>query len=320
MQTAIVPIAASLAVPRFEPCVPWRQAVGAFLLVKIDCENTRRAYRRSLIECFERIGRPILADVTPMDLAAYRAAMLEDGRAPGTHAQALAAIRSFLLWARKEHVGACHLVREAIEDALEMPRATVRRPYSIATEGELTAMIRAAKTPRDRALLGVLAGAGLRVSEAVSLDVSNVREMAELDGGMLFISQGKGSKDRWAPATGQVIALIRVYLEATGRSLGDVGPLFLTHDRGVAKRGRGRMTARSAHAVVSEIVKAAGIVGKDLSPHSMRHTFAIRYLRNGGNLIALAKALGHSSVSTTQRYLDHLSFDELLASVPALPV
>ena len=67
-------------------------------------------------------------------------------------------------------------------------------------------------------------------------------------------------------------------------------------------------------------VAAAGVDAKRISPHSLRHSFALRSLRAGANVVAVSKLLGHASVSTTQRYVDHLALAELRAAVPPLPV
>jgi site-specific recombinase XerD len=67
-------------------------------------------------------------------------------------------------------------------------------------------------------------------------------------------------------------------------------------------------------------MQRAGLAAKAISPHALRHTYAIRALRAGGNVIAVQKLLGHASVATTQRYLDHLALGELRAAVPPLPV
>jgi integrase/recombinase XerD len=63
----------------------------------------------------------------------------------------------------------------------------------------------------------------------------------------------------------------------------------------------------------------SGVAAKRVTPHSLRHTYAIRCLRSGGNVVAVAKLLGHSSIATTQRYVDHLAVSELRSTVPALP-
>ena len=72
--------------------------------------------------------------------------------------------------------------------------------------------------------------------------------------------------------------------------------------------------------MVRRALEKAGLAAKAISPHALRHTYAIRALRAGGNVIAVQKLLGHASVATTQRYLDHLALGELRAIVPPLPV
>jgi integrase/recombinase XerD len=79
------------------------------------------------------------------------------------------------------------------------------------------------------------------------------------------------------------------------------------------------MTEGAVWAVVKRCVEAAGIRGKEISPHSLRHTFAIRTLRLKRNVVALQKLLGHSALTTTQRYVDHLQMGELRQAVAPLP-
>jgi hypothetical protein len=83
---------------------------------------------------------------------------------------------------------------------------------------------------------------------------------------------------------------------------------------------RARLTTRAAGYIVERATKAAGIAAKQISPHSLRHTFAIRSLRSRHDVIAVQKLLGHASVAATQRYLDHLDLAELRQAVPDLPV
>ena len=293
------------------------RVVEAFLL-RIDSPNTCRAYARAIGATLRRISRPSIAEVTAADLAAVRALIVADGRSPATHAQELAALRSFFLWSRKEHVAVSPLSKEAVEDALRMPRATVRKPYQIPTEPELTAILRAAEDPRDRALLSVLADAGLRVSEAVGLDVGDVHERPE-GGALLHVRGGKGQKDRHVPGAVSVLTPILRYLEETGRTLQDPGPLFRARDRAAASRGRQRLTACGARGIVSKVTHRAGVKGKKLTPHSFRHGFAVRALRHGAKVPDLARILGHSNIETTMRYVDHSNFGDLLAAVPELP-
>jgi site-specific recombinase XerD len=178
-------------------------------------------------------------------------------------------------------------------------------------------MLAAAGT-RERALLGVLLGAGLRVAEAAALSISDIIE--DHDGDVsLFVVLGKGRKDRIVPIRPEVDALLRRYLVESGRHLGDEGRLFLASDRGAASRTTVGVTTRTLSRLVTELAETAGISAKRVTPHSLRHTYAIRCLRAGGNVVAVAKLLGHSTIATTQRYVDHLATSELRSSVPALP-
>jgi len=315
--TPTTQLATGLSLRPLTPLVPWREVLEAFSNAELDSPQTRRAYRRAIVACLTALGHQTLSEVSGAELAAYRAALVSDGRGAAAHSVALAAIRSFLKWAQR--FGACLLTGDVISGALRSPRSHVEKPYNVLTDPELVAVLAATKTTRDRALVGVMAGAGLRVSEAVGLDVSDVHEDAK-GRGLLRIRHGKGGKERLVPTSESVLALIKVHLGETGRTIGSSGPLFRAHDRGAVTRDRKPLTSSAASIVVHQAVKAAGVNGKAISPHSLRHTYAIRYLRNGGNVVALAEILGHASVTTTQRYLKHLELDELRATIPQLPV
>jgi site-specific recombinase XerD len=188
------------------------------------------------------------------------------------------------------------------------------------SEEELAALLAAAAGHgRDRALLAILLGAGLRASEAVALDVADLR----LDGSggwYLHIRQGKGGRDRQVPLRAPVAAAVRAYLDATSRPLRAPGALFLAEDRAAATRPSRRMTPRALGHLVQKYVGPAAIEGKHLSPHSCRHTFALRALRSGSDLVAVSKLLGHAQVTTTQVYLDHLTMEDLRGALPDLPL
>lgn len=298
---------------------PWQTVAEAFLAGAVDSDHTRRAYRRHLYGCFAFLGIQAVAEVNGAQLAGYRAAVTTSPLAPNTQAQILAAVRSFLKWSRT--MGAHGLSSDVVDAALRTPRATVRRPYTVLAEPELLAVIQAAAAdnPRDVALVAVLLGAGLRVSEASGLDVSDV--VVDQDGGTaLWVRMAKGRKDRIVPIQPEVAGAVRAYLAATGRLLGESGPLFRAHDRAAHRLSRGRLTARAIADVVAKYVGIARITAKHVSPHTCRHTYAIRALRAGSNIVAVSKLLGHASITTTQRYLDHLELGELRAAVPHLPM
>jgi site-specific recombinase XerD len=298
-------------------CVGWEDVMESYLAAAVDSSNTRRAYRRHLRDAFGLLGCETVAEVTGAALADYRADIVRRELAPASKAQALSAMRSFLAWTRT--MGVHSIPEEVIKLALRTPRAVVKSRYSSVTEREIQAMMAAAPTTRERALLAVLLGAGLRVAEASALDVSDLLE--DEQGGMaLLVRQGKGHRDRVVPIRSEVDALLRAYLTQTRRFLGGDGPLFLVRDRGLARRSHQRLGTRAISALVKVCATKAGITAKKISPHALRHTYALRALRAGGNVVALARLLGHASIATTERYVDHLALDELRAAVPALPL
>jgi site-specific recombinase XerD len=161
--------------------------------------------------------------------------VIEEGTSwgPASRGQALAALRSFLIWAGA--MGGHHLPKDVIGAALRSPANLVRRPYQVLTEPEIGALLVSAIVPRDRAVLAVMLGAGLRVSEVVALQVRDV--LTDQEGGAaLYLRQGKGRRDRLVPILEDVEGAIRAYLAASRRQLGVEGPLFRPHDRGVGWR------------------------------------------------------------------------------------
>ena len=295
---------------------PWEKVVAGFLAAGVDSPGTRRAYGRHLQRAGLVFGNVPLSAINGMMLTDFRVAVTGSGLSPSTQAQALSALRSFLSWTGS--MGGHQLSSDMVAKALRTPRATVRTHYTVITEKEIAAMLANAPGFRERAILGVLLGAGLRVAEVAHLAVSDIVE--DLDGGIaLFVRQGKGRKDRVVPIRAEVDGLLRAYLVDTHRFLGQKGPLFLAKDRGVASRNEPGLSTRSLGRLVTELARGAGIAAKRVTPHSLRHTYAIRCLRAGGNVIAVGKLLGHASIATTQRYVDHLEVSELRSTVPALP-
>ncbi|MCX7828468.1 MAG: tyrosine recombinase XerC [Thermanaerothrix sp.] len=140
---------------------------------------------------------------------------------------------------------------------------------------------------RDRLVLEVLYGSGLRVSELCALDWDDV----DLEERWLRVS-GKGSKGRMVPFGFPVQGLLRAWRDVTGGS----GPLF------PGKRGALRMTSRTVHRIVTGCAKRVGLWG--VSPHTLRHSFATHMLEGGASLRVVQELMGHESLVTTQRYLD----------------
>lgn len=298
----------------------WPATLETFLSSKVERANTRRAYRRHLealaIWCkAEGVMTP--GGLSPALLGRYRAELLAGDAGVATRKQAIASIRSFVRWARAfaPHLPGSDILREVFG----MPRAKVERPYQILTPAEVGSLLDIAEvdSPKSFALVALMLGAGLRVSETTALQI---RSLVETDRGALLAHvEGKGGKSRTVPLGEDVAEAARAYLHASGRSLGDPGRLFVAEDRAASSRDVAGMTPNAVFLILRRLVDRAAIRAKTVSPHSLRHTFAVRYLRAGrGDVAALQKILGHASLTTTQRYVDHLQVGELAETMPAL--
>lgn len=144
---------------------------------------------------------------------------------------------------------------------------------------------------RNVAILSLMARAGLRVSEVVGLGVEDVRLNDR--SGWVLIRRGKGLKERRVPLSLEARKGPAAYLEVRPAWAGKA--LFVS-------RGGERLTARDVQRLVATAARRAGL-GRRVTPHLLRHTFATRFLRSGGDLATLQAVLGHSSLATTARYL-----------------
>lgn len=220
-------------------------------------------------------------------------------------ARHLSTLRSFFRWACRE--GKLEMNPAKGLPAPKTPRTLPRALTLADTNTLLETEDEAAFPERERALFELLYATGLRVSEASGLDLDDV----DLSARMLR-ARGKGRKERIVPFGEEAEAALREYLPArserrrsrvgAGRALtpalspgereGD--PLF------VNARG-GRLTTRSMARVLKRRLRAAGLPD-EISPHALRHTFATHLLQAGADLRAIQELLGHSSLSTTQKY------------------
>jgi site-specific recombinase XerD len=336
METMPATTSAGVQLPAVELAgVTWSDAVEAYLTnaSRSGSEHTRRAYRRRL-EAFadaelvmgERQLAPIrtLGDVTPAHLMAWRAHVMETMR-PGSQGQAIAALRGFMRWTGAQ--GMHGVPSDTWRETLRMPPAHEPRPYSVLTDAEIVRLFDAVDTAttakgqarsaerrqRDTAILAVMLGAGLRAAEVVALEV---RDVAAGEGGVVLAVAGKGGKRREVPIREDVARPILRYLHTTGRRLGDAGALFTRE----GDRTGGYLTTRTVGMLTAQYADAAGIeAARAFSPHACRHTYAVRAAREGLTVAALRRALGHSSVATTGRYLDHIALADLRDSLPNLP-
>ncbi len=235
------------------------------------------------------------AELAPGALRSYLAS-LNDRLGRTSVCRHLSAIRGFLKFGRQQG----WLTHDSGR-LVPTPRARRSLPRFLKIE-EMRELVEAPDTTtllgvRDRALLEVLYGAGLRVSEAVGLELGDL----ELDSGWIRVL-GKGSKERRVPLGTPAVQALRNYLGTVKRPR-DESALFLSF------RGT-RLTARSvARILARHLVRLES--SKHLSPHGLRHSFATHLLAAGADLRTIQELLGHSRLSTTQRYT-HVDLGTLL--------
>lgn len=249
-----------------------------------------------------------LRDVTIDTLRLYLGDLHDVGIAVRSQARIVASLRSFFGYLSMEG----YLPGNPAE-LLETPRLGLHLP-EVLTVGEIDSMIAAIdcskeECRRDRAMMEVLYGCGLRVSEMTGLEISRTY----LDDGFLVVL-GKGDKERMVPMSETSVEEVREWLKDRSRMKvkpGDENILFLN------RRG-GRLTRQRAFQIVKGLAEAAGI-RKSISPHTLRHSFATHLLEGGANLRAIQQMLGHESIAATEIYLhldrSHLS-EEILAHHP----
>lgn len=258
-------------------------------------EHTIASYRRDLTQLAGHLGESGVAmeEARTDDLRGFLASGLWR---PSTRARKTAAIRSYY----------GHLVRMGTLTAdpavgLASPRLAPGLPKPLSVEQVDRLLTRPSATPtglRDRALLEVLYGAGLRASEAVTL------RLQDLDLEVGFVrTLGKGSKERVVPLGRKAIAAVQAYVSRGRPLLGLPGGLkppqvFLN------ARGRG-LSRQGLHLIVKKYAREANL-GAEVSAHTLRHSFATHLVEGGADLRAVQEMLGHADLATTQIYT-HLS-------------
>ena len=271
--------------------------------------RTVEAYGRDLARFAAFLPESRLRDVTRIersDVLGFAARLHQDGLAPRSRARALVALRGLVAHLRMQGV----LQVDPMEE-VELPSFDRTLPRVLSTE-ESVALIEAAADDgplglRDQAMLEVLYGSGLRVSELVNLPLSGL----DRRGGWLRV-QGKGRKERLVPLGGPALEAIERYLDGGRPALArgsrrDVDALFLSR-RGSA------MTRQNFFQRIRGIARRAGISEDRVSPHVLRHAFATDLLEGGADLRSVQAMLGHQNLVTTEIYT-HVSRRRLRETV-----
>jgi integrase/recombinase XerD len=278
--------AASMTAPTLDPELESFLALAAARLAP----RTVEAYRRDLTALAGWLGRSP-ATATTEELERWLAELRAAGLSPATIARRVASVRSLF-----RHLVLIGAVSENPAADLDLPRRVRRLPRTL-SPGEAERLIEAAAgtTPRalrDRALVELLYGAGLRVSEAVGLDKAGV----DLDQ-RLVRTVGKGGKERVVPVGRQAVDALRRYL-SRGRPHLDRRhrpELFLNAQGGA-------LTRAGAFLILRRLAGKAGLEPDRVHPHLLRHSFATHLLEGGADLRSVQEMLGHADLSTTELY------------------
>jgi integrase/recombinase XerD len=260
------------------------------LLAATKAARTVEAYRRDLDDLTARLGRP-LREASTEELERCLAELRADGRSPATIARRTAAARAYfrhlaLLGRREDNPAA----------AVALPRKHRRLPRTLSpSEAERLIDAAAGTTPRslrDRALVELLYGAGLRVGEALGLTKTDVDFEQRI-----VRATGKGDKERIVPVGRPAVEALRRYL-SRGRPHLDRRhrpELFLNAQGGA-------LTRAGAFLILRRLAEKAGLDPERVHPHLLRHSFATHLLEGGADLRSVQEMLGHADLSTTELY------------------
>ncbi|WP_418764107.1 tyrosine recombinase XerC [Mailhella sp.] len=293
-----VPAATFLAWMEFQKGAS-EATVEAYALDILEFETYLRGLGASL-------ERP--AEITRQMVQGFSASLFRQGMARSSMARKLSALRSLFRHLTRLHKiesDPCSGVRNPKQDQRHPAMLNVDQVFSLLDEKNAAQPAENARDDdetflrRDLALLELLYGSGLRISEALGLDVGDIRPAS-----MHVRVMGKGGKERLVPLSDTCAAALTRWLAVRD----NVPPARGERAAFLGKRGK-RLDRRQAARILEERAKEAGIP-QHVSPHDLRHSFATHLLEGGADLRAVQELLGHSRISTTQRYT-HLNLDAL---------
>jgi integrase/recombinase XerC len=273
--------------------------------------HTLRAYRRELNSFTAYLAKHHAAHrsaerIEHIHIRAYLSALYERGLSKASAARALAAIRSWFKWLAREGY---------VEQNVATLVATPRLPKHLPRVPSIEQLNRVADSigkdaagwpARDRAIVELLYGCGMRNAELTGLNLEDIHWANDA-----ILVHGKGQKQRYVPLGDAAALALRAYLTERaehlaangGPNAGTISAVFLNlRLRGLARAGKqARLTTRSVARIVKHLAIKHGL-SSDLHPHTLRHAFGTHLLEEGADLRAIQELLGHERLSTTQRY------------------
>lgn len=261
--------------------------------VKRASKNTIASYKRDLVKLNNfliDLKLSDLSEVTSTDLNSYILMIEKQGMSSATVSRNIASVKAFFIYLLKQGV-----VKEDPSETLKPPKIEKKAPVVLTIE-EINLLLdqpsgTAPKEVRDKAMLELLYATGIRVSELISLRVKDVNLS------MNFLQCRDGNKERVIPFTNETKFALENYLQNARESMckGEQEYLF-TNCQGAP------MTRQGFWKIIKYYSAKAGIK-KDITPHTIRHSFAMHLVSNGADLKAVQEMLGHSDISTTQIYV-----------------
>lgn len=255
--------------------------------------NTLQSYRRDIEQFITYLGEMKVHNIATTNkttVIAYLLHLQKKGRATSTISRNLASIRSFYQYLTKNLI-----ISQDPTEELESPKVEKKLPQILSTK-EVELLLDQPKCDdlkgfRDKAMLELLYATGIRVSELICLNISDINlEMG-------FIRCNKGTRERMIPVGSISITALNEYL-AKSRSL----LIQRSDEKALFVNVNGKRLTRQGFWKIIKLYKNQAKINKDITPHTLRHSFAAHLLENGADLRSIQEMLGHSDISSTQVY------------------
>jgi len=255
--------------------------------------HTVKAYQQELTLFATYAGSRGWKQIDHIAVRGFLSQLYEKGLSKTSVARALAAVRSLYRWLAREGVVEQNPAKLVATPKLpkKLPRVPTIEEMNSVIDGEMPEV--AAFPERDRLMLELLYGCGIRNAELTGINLDDIRLSAET-----ILIRGKGKKERYVPFGDSVKSGLAAYLPERHKLLESVrkrSPALLINRRG------GRLTTRSVGRIIKKIAVAKGL-SPDVHPHTLRHAFGAHMLEEGADLRAIQELLGHERLATTQRY------------------
>ena len=265
--------------------------------------HTIKAYTGDLDNFAAYVGSRPWRAIDHVAIRGFLSHLYEKGLGKTSVARSLAAVRSLYRWLAQESVVEQNPAALVSTPKLpkKLPRVPTIEEMNAVLDGQMPEV--AAFPERDRLMLELLYGCGIRNSELIGINLDDIRLSSEA-----ILIRGKGKKERYVPFGDSVKTALAAYLPARQQMLSECRKNSLSL---LINRRGGRLTTRSVGRIIKKIAVAKGL-SPDVHPHTLRHAFGTHMLEEGADLRAIQEMLGHERLSTTQRYTQ-LSMKHVLA-------